>query len=136
MQLNMQFMRYINLLDRVTRVKTTRCFVYNNSIIFAVPKAFISQAVGQNGSNIHYLQEKIGKRVRVIAEANGKDIQRYVEDIISPAQFKEMKIENGELIITAGSMQNKANLLGRNKTRLEELSEVIRYDFNLSLKVI
>ena len=136
MQLDMQFMRYLNLLDRVTRVKTTRCFVYNNTIVFAVPKSFISQAVGQNGSNIHYLQEKIGKRVRIIAETNGKDLQRYIEDIISPAQFKEMKIENGELVITAGSMQNKANLLGRNKTRLEELREVVKDDFNLELKVI
>ena len=93
-------------------------------------------SVGQNGSNIHYLQEKIGKRVRIIAETNGKDLQRYIEDIISPAQFKEMKIENGELVITAGSMQNKANLLGRNKTRLEELREVVKDDFNLELKVI
>lgn len=132
----MQLMRYLNLLDRITRVKTTRCFVYNNTLVFAVPKSFVSQAVGQNGSNIHHLQEKIGKRVRIIVETNGKDLQRYVEDIISPSQFKEMKVENGELIITAGSMQNKANLLGRNKTRFEELKQVIKDDFNLELRII
>lgn len=132
----MQFMRYINLLDRVTRVKTTRCFAYNNAVVFAIPKSFVMQAVGRNGSNVHYLQEKIGKRVRIIAETNDKDIERYIKDIIEPAQFKDMKIEGNELIITAGSMQNKANLLGRNKTRLEELREIVKDDFNLDLKII
>jgi transcription antitermination factor NusA-like protein len=129
-------MRYINLLDRVTRIKTTRCFAYNNSIVFAVPKSFVMQAVGKNGSNVHYLQEKIGKKVRIIAETNGKDMERYIQDIIEPGQFKEMKVEGNELIITAGNMQNKANLLGRNKTRLEELREIVKDDFNLELKIL
>jgi NusA-like KH domain protein len=132
----MQLMRYINLLDKVTRVKTTRCFVYNNSIIFAIPKSFVLQAVGRNGSNVHYLQEKIGKRVRIIAENNKDDFERYIQDIIEPAQFKEMKVEGKELIITAGSMQNKANLLGRNKTRLEELKEIVKDDFGFDLRII
>jgi len=129
-------MRYINLLDRAARVKTTRCFPYNNTIFFAVPRSLIPQSIGPNGSNIHYLQEKIGKKVKVIAETNGKDYERYVNDIVSPAQFKELKVENKELIITAGSMQNKATLLGRNKVRLDELKEIIKDDFGLDLKII
>ena len=133
----MQFMRYINLLDSTTRVKTTRCFSYNNMVIFAVPKTFMSQAIGKNAENIYYLQEKIGKRVRIIAESRGKeDIKRFVEDIVSPAQFKSIEIQGNELVIVAGSMQNKANLFGRNKTRLTELTEVIKDDFGLDLKVI
>lgn len=132
----MQFMRYINLLDRITRVKTTRCFLYNNAIVFAVPKRFVSQAIGQNANSIHQLQEKMNKKVRIIAETDGKDIERYISNIVDPAQFKEMKVEGRELIITAGSMQNKANLFGRNKARLEELKEIVKDDFNLDLKVI
>ncbi|MBS3091594.1 hypothetical protein J4217_04075 [Candidatus Pacearchaeota archaeon] len=137
MQLNMQLMRYINLLDKVTGVKTTRCFFYNNAIIFAVPKGFMAQAIGKNASNIYYLQEKMGKRVRIVQESNGtEDIERFVRSIIEPAQFKSIEIKENELIITAGSMQNKANLLGRNKKRFEELKEIIRDDFSLELKVM
>ena len=32
--INMQTMRYINLLDKASNVKTRKCFVYNNTIYF------------------------------------------------------------------------------------------------------
>jgi len=135
--INMQTMRYINLLDQIARVKTTRCFSYNNSIYFAVPRAFVSQAIGRNASNIQMLQDKIGKRIKIIIASSGvEDIERFVRSIIEPAQFKSIEVKEKELIITAGSMQNKANLLGRNKKRFEELAEVIKDDFSLELKVM
>ena len=64
--INIQTMRYINLLDSTSRVKTRKCFVYNNTIIFAVPSELMSRAIGPNASNIHYLQEKLGKRIRQV----------------------------------------------------------------------
>ena len=45
--IDMQLMRYINLFSRTTRVPTTKCFVYNNQIVFAVPKAKVSVAIGR-----------------------------------------------------------------------------------------
>ena len=137
MQLDMQLMRYINLLDKVSRVKTTRCFIYNNTIFFVVPRQFVSQAIGRNAENLRIMQDQMNRRIKIVAELKGKeDIKRYIEDVISPAQFKDLKIENNELIITAGNMQNKANLLGRGKTRLEELQEIVKDDLGLQLKVI
>lgn len=137
MQLDMQLMRYINLLDKVSRVKTTRCFVYNNTVFFAVPRQFVSQALGRNAENLRIMQDQMNRRIKIISELKGKeDARRYIEDIISPAQFKDLKIENNELIITAGNMQNKANLLGRGKTRLDELQEIVKDDLGLQLKVI
>jgi hypothetical protein len=44
--IDMQLMRYINLFARTTKVQTTKVFVYNNQIIFAVPKAKVSIAFG------------------------------------------------------------------------------------------
>jgi transcription antitermination factor NusA-like protein len=130
-------MRYINLLDKVSRVKTTRCFIYNNTIFFVVPRQFVSQAIGRNAENLRIMQDQMNRRIKIVAELKGKeDIKRYIEDVISPAQFKDLKIENNELIITAGNMQNKANLLGRGKTRLEELQEIVKDDLGLQLKVI
>ena len=62
--INMQTMRYLNLLDITSRVKTNKCFSYNNIIIFAVPGFMISKAIGPNAINIRKLQEKIGSHVR------------------------------------------------------------------------
>lgn len=135
--INMQTIRYINLLDRASNVKTTKCYLYNNTIIFAVPKFLVSKAIGPDGINIRRIQESLGKRVRIIGEADGiYDAKRFVEDIVEPIKFKSIEIRENELVITSGSMQNKAALLGRNKIRFEELKTIVQNCFNLDLRVV
>ena len=134
--IDMQTMRYINLLDRASQVKTRKCFVYNGTIIFAVPGNMVSQAIGPDAINIRRLQEKIGKRIRIVREAaSSYDAERFVQDIVMPAKFKSIEIKENELIISAGSVQNKATLLGRNKKRFEELKTIVEDTFGLELKV-
>ena len=135
--IDMKAMRYINLLDKVTRVKTRHCFVYNNAIFFAVNKNQMSQAIGPSASNIRKIQESLGLRVKIIREANGiSDAKRFVEDVVSPIEPKEIEVKEKELIVTAGNMQNKASLIGREKRRLEELKRIVNENFNLDLKII
>jgi hypothetical protein len=50
--LNMQFIRYANLFSKITRVRTNHCFEYNNTIVFAVPRRFIGQSIGENNGVI------------------------------------------------------------------------------------
>ena len=50
--LDMQFIRYANLFERVTRIRTNHCFEYNNTIVFAVPRRFVGQAIGIDNKNL------------------------------------------------------------------------------------
>ncbi|HLC53610.1 MAG TPA: hypothetical protein VJK03_03625 [Candidatus Nanoarchaeia archaeon] len=134
--IDMQTMRYINLLDRTTRVKTRKCFLYNNTIIFAVPKLFMSQAIGPDAAHIHAIQEQIGKKIRVIEEARGlEDAPRFVESIVAPLAFKSLELKEGLFVLTAGS-QSKAALIGRNRRREDELRQIVRDTFGYDLKII
>ncbi len=135
--IDMKAMRYINLLDKVSRVKTRHCFIYNNTIFFAVNKYQVSQAIGPAAANIRKIQESLGARVRIIKESEGvQDTKRFVEDIVAPIEPREVEIKEKELIITAGNMQNKASLIGRDKRRLEELKRIVEDNFNLQVKII
>ncbi len=135
--INMQTMRYINLLDRESRVKTSKCFVYNNAIYFAVPRDKVSRAIGPDASNVKKLQEKIGRRIKIIREAEGiGDAERFIQDVVRPTKFKSLEVKEGSAIITAGNNQNKATLIGRNKRRLEELHKIIKDTFGIDLRVI
>lgn len=135
--LDMQTIRYLNLLDKVSQVKTSKCFVYNNTVIFAVPKGFVAQAIGDHALNIKRMQEQIGKRVRIIAQADGQeDANRFVSDVVSPTGFKGIILHQKLLTITAGTMQNKASLLGRNKMRFAELELIVKDTFGFELKII
>ena len=132
----MKLMRYINLLDRVSNVKTRKCFVYNNAILFAVPRMMVSQAIGPGAYNIKRLQEQLGKRIRIVAEPRGvTDAVNFVSEVVSPIRFKSLEIKDGMFILNAGST-SKAALIGRNKARLEELREIIKNNFGIDLKII
>ena len=134
--IDLQTMRYINLLDRVSHVKTSKCFAYNNTIIFAVPRKLISRAIGSNAMNVKSIQDQLGKRVRVIGEAEGpRDLEQFVREIVSPVGFKSIEIKDNFVILNAGS-QSKAALIGRNKRRFDELKRIIQDNFSLDLKII
>jgi transcription antitermination factor NusA-like protein len=134
--IDMQTIRYINLLDRITRVKTMKCFVYNNIIVFAVPRALVSKAIGAGAANIRLIQEQLGKRVRIVEEPEGiEDATKFIGDVVSPLRFKSLELRDGMFILTAGSM-SKAALIGRNKKRLEELQQIVKDNFNVDLKIV
>jgi transcription antitermination factor NusA-like protein len=130
-------MRYINLLDTTSRVKTTKCFTYNNIIFFAVPRMMVSQAIGPAATNVRRLQEKLGKRIRIIEEPHGaSDINKFIIEIVEPVKFKSAEVVGNELVISSGGSQNKAMLFGRNKHRFEELQQIVKDVFGLELKIV
>ena len=134
----MQAMRYINLLNSVSRVKANKCFFYNNAIFFAVPSNLLSRAIGPAGRNIRIIGEKLGKRIRIIRdiEDNLNSIEGFIESIVSPIEFVSLDFKDDAFILTAGSRTKAATLIGRNKVRLEELRKIINDYFGKGLKIV
>ncbi len=131
----MQTMRYINLLDRISRVKTRHCFNYNNIVVFAVPRELMSKAIGTNGKNVHLIQDTLGRRIKIIREPRGpEDLEQFIQDIIEPVTFRSIEIKDDEVVIAAG--QNKASLIGRNRARLIELNQILQDSFGKMLRII
>jgi NusA-like KH domain protein len=135
--IDMQLMRYINLFEKVCHVSTTNCFVYNNIIFFAVPRRFISKAVGDNGKNMKKIGETFRKRIKVIEMIEDiKDLDRFVGSIVEPVKFTKLEVRDNIVILTAG-MQSKAALIGRNRVREQELEDTLKKFFGVEkLKII
>lgn len=126
----------MNLFGKVTRVSTRFCFKYNEFVIFCVPRALLSKAIGEGGKNIRHISEIIRKRVKIIPRPNGiKDIKSFIEAIVKPVTFKDLEVKDNEVILTAGS-QSKAALIGRNKRRLLEMQKIVRDYFGKEFKII
>jgi len=136
--IDMQGIRYINLFERVTRIPTRYFFMYNESVVFCVPKDIVSKAIGKEGVNVKKLNQIVGKKIKVIASPEGESkeaIQKFLENAISPNRFNELNIEGSMVIVNAGS-QNKAALIGRNKRRFLELQKIVADYFGKDLKII
>ncbi len=136
--IDMQVMRYINLFEKVCRVSTTSCFVYNNTIIFAVPSSQVFRAVGKNGVNMKKLSEILRKKIKVVKKPEGiESIEEFVKEIVDPVDFNKIEVKDGVVILTAGR-QYKAALIGRNRVREQELEDILKKTFsNISkLKIL
>jgi len=134
--INMQTMRYINLLSKLTKIHTRNCFVYNDFVVFAVPAKLLSKAIGPAGKNVKALQDNLGKRVKIIADV--KDVanaEKFVKAIVYPVEFVSLELKDNILVLTAGS-RNKAALIGRNRRRMIELNKILEDNFGKELKII
>lgn len=117
-------------------MKTSKCFVYNNTIVFAVPREMVSRAIGPAGINIRNIQEKLGKKVKVISEANELwEAERFTRDVVSPLKFKSIELKDDVFVLTAGS-ESKAALIGRNRRRLDELNQILKDNFGKEVRII
>jgi transcription antitermination factor NusA-like protein len=134
--LDMQDLRYLNLFEKVTRIRTHYCFEYNNTIIFCVPREFVSQAIGPDARNLRRISEIIKKRVKVIyIPKDSQDIKRFIELVVSPVTFKDLEILPNEIVMNAGS-QSKAALIGREKRRLIEMQKITQDFFKRDFRII
>ena len=132
----MQHMRYINLFEKITGVRTRYCFLYNETLTFAVHRQLVPKAVGLNGKNVKKLNEILEKKIKVIPAPEGIEyLREFVKDVVSPTGFKKIELNNDEVVLTAGT-QNKAALLGRNKRRFIELQRIIRDFFGKDLRIV
>lgn len=132
--LDMRFIRYLNLFEKITRVTTKNCFEYNNMIIFAVHPSQVSRAIGEQGRNIRQMSETLGKKIKVISYPC-RGIYEFIMQIIEPIKFKSLEITEQEVVINAGR-QSKAALIGRNRARQEELNGIVKEYYNREVRIV
>ncbi|MFH1326873.1 MAG: hypothetical protein ABIH59_01975 [archaeon] len=134
--IDMQHMRYLNLFEKITRVRTRFCFKYNETIFFCIPKEFISKAIGKNATNVKKLNEILNKKIRIIPVPNGiEDVKTFFQNVVDPVTFKDVQVEDSEIIVTASS-QSKAALIGRYKRRLLEMQKIIHDFFGKEFRIV
>jgi len=136
--IDMQLMRYINLFERISRVSTTNCFVYNNTIYFAVPKKLVMSAVGKNGENVKRIAETLGRKIKIVSMPNElsmqndlfNSIKNFLVEVVSPIEFTGFDFVDG-MVSISGDRESKAILIGRDRTREKELAEILKITFGV-----
>lgn len=134
--IDMQVMRYINLFGRISRVSTTNCFVYNNTIYFAVPKNQVMVAVGRNGENVKQLSEVLRRKIRIVAQPNEnvdkiQALKKFIEEVVAPVEFTSLDLNSDGVLVLSGEREAKAMLIGRDRSKEKELAEVLERNFGV-----
>ena len=133
--IDMQEMRYLNLFERIMKVRTRFCLRYNEALVFCVPRPLISKAIGEGGRNIKKLNYILGKRIKIVASPQGiHDAEYFIRAIVNPIVFRNLEIRDNEVIVSAGA--SKAALIGRNKRRFLEMQKIVKGFFGKEFRIV
>ncbi|MEM4181991.1 MAG: hypothetical protein QXX68_02440 [Candidatus Pacearchaeota archaeon] len=129
--LNLNLIRYLNILEEISKVRAINCFTFNNTIFFVVKKKDMKKAIGRNGNNVRRVSSIIKKRIRVLSNpVNEKERVVFIEKMLEPLVIEEIKIKDDELTIKAG-LQERSIIIGRNRKGEKEMIGVLNQLFGI-----
>src|SRR3989344_9554404 len=122
---DMQILGYINVFESKTNAKVVDAFFDNNGkLVFIVAEGDIGKAIGRQGAMIKRIGFMMKKAIRVIEFSD--DVIRFVKNIILPLIPEKVELQDDIVTITAGSSEVKAMIIGREKSKIKEINEIIK----------
>lgn len=149
-KLDLRLMGFITTFENITRAKVKDVFFDKNDIlVFIVKQGEIGKAIGKKGFNIKKISSVLKKRIKVIEFNNSVD--RFVKNILLPLKVDtEKSVISGatdsnkpvgvfskkyKVIIKCSSRQDKGIVIGRDKTNLNALKELVSKFFDAEISV-
>jgi N utilization substance protein A len=130
MKLSMDDILLMNALEKVTGVAPKDCLIEGQLVSYLVPEKDMGKAIGKAASNIKTLEQKLNKRVEIVA------YMEKPEDVFAMAlevNYTSAKVNGGRLIISLdASSKSKAF---KNNARIKRVKELIKRNFNLELVI-
>lgn len=128
---NIRDIQNINFFEKITKIKVRSSFSYNNMIVFVIPRQSLRKFPKEK---LNYIINQIGK-FKIIAfpkDNSEREIDDFFSNLIYPLAYKNIEIDktNQELNIYA-TPKAKPLLIGREKVRIKELSNIAEMFFNI-----
>ncbi len=123
-----------SLMERITRVRVKDCFKDEETIYFIVDQGMLWKALGKDTANVKKLQQKLGKKIRIIEYRN--DPINFVKNIIYPIKVEEVVVEEDVIYLKDNSRKIKSLLVGRGGKNLKLTNRAVKRFFNKEVKVV
>ena len=137
LKLDQETLELSSLMERITGAKIKDCFKddSNETIYLIVSPGELGKAVGKGGSNVRQVQEKLGRKIRVVEFS--ENLITFVKNLVYPLNTSEIKEEAGNLIIKDNNKKTKSLLIGRDGKNLKILNRAVKRFFNVDeVKII
>ena len=132
---DVEIMQFISLFEKITKTNAKDCFKQDKKLVFVVNPGMAGKAVGKKGMNIKKLENLMKKKVKIVEFDN--DLITFVKNAIHPLQAKDIKEEDGVIIITPPDSVTRGYLIGREAVNLRGFEEIVKRYFDIKeIKVI
>ncbi len=122
-------MKFISVFEAISNVKVKDAIESNDTIIFIVEENQIAKAIGRNGSNVRRFEHIIKKNVKIVEFS--KDISDFIRNYVSPLEVRDIRNDNGTIIVHGNDIKTKSLLIGREKRNLSLLKSIAARYFEI-----
>ena len=125
-------MKFISMFEHETHARIKDCFVdqKDQALVFVVEPGELGKAVGKQGAHVKRFEQKLRKKVRVIAFHPEK--LQFIQNMIMPLRVRSIEeTPDGVVIIDGGDARTRGLLIGRAAQNLRNLEENVRRYFKV-----
>ena len=131
-KLDPEIMGLSSVFECEAKVAVKDCFRDDETIFYIVGEGEAGRAIGKGGMHVKQIQEKLGKRIRIIEYH--ENVEQFVRNVIAPLQVEQVRLREGVVIIADSSRKTKSLLMGRESKNLELLQRAVRRFFSVDVK--
>jgi len=130
-----QLMKYIALVENLTKVNVKDMFLKNNMLYCVIDKENLRKIIGPNGSKIKRIENLIKKKVKILGYSS--NVNEFVKDLVYPFKIDKVEDTEGVVNIYCKDTKTKGLLIGRERRNLLNFKEITKRYFPIQdLKVI
>jgi|SRR3989344_733569 len=130
-----QLMKYIALVENLTKVNVKDMFLKNNMLYCVIDKENLRKIIGPNGSKIKRIENLIKKKIKILGYSS--NVNEFVKDLVYPFKIDKVEDTEGVVNIYCKDTKTKGLLIGRERRNLLNFKEITKRYFPIQdLKVI
>ncbi len=122
-----------SVLERKTGVEVKDSFQEDGVVYFIVGIGQLGKALGRGGENVRYLQEQLGKKIKIIEFR--EQVADFIRNVIYPLKVEQILEEEDGIVIKDSSYTTKSLLIGREGKNLKVLNRAVQRFFGKEVKV-
>ncbi|MEK6835267.1 MAG: NusA-like transcription termination signal-binding factor [Nanoarchaeota archaeon] len=123
----------ITLFENLTQSKV-KSLIEDDKMTFIVENGDLGKAVGKQGKNVKMFEKMMHKKIKVI-EFNDDPV-KFINNYIFPVHADNIQLNNNTVEIAAKDRKTKGLLIGRERKNLNDLSNLVKSYFNLTIKIL
>lgn len=125
---DISLMKFMTLFEGFTKTRLRDLVEDREQLIFVLEDASdMGRAIGKGGANIRALEAKLKRKIKIVAF--DPDLKGFARNLIYPLQARDIREEDGVLVIVGPDTKTKGLLIGRERHNLEALKGIIQRYF-------
>jgi len=123
---------YMKLFEDITSVRAKDCYLDKlDNPLFIVPKDMLGRAIGRGSIKLKRLSRLLKKPIKIVEFDT--NMQKFVSNLLYPIKAA-VECKDKEVYITVDSL-NKGRVLGRDRSNLKLIQQIVSKYFDVKLVV-